>query len=87
MPSGRHKSGSKRKIQRRLPGGNTKTFYKERLPGKAKCAMCGKPLNGVPRKKKLPKSLKRPERPYGGNLCSECMRKVMINKALQIIKQ
>jgi len=30
---------------------------------------------------KLAKTKKRPERPYGGNLCSKCMRSLMIDKA------
>lgn len=48
-------------------------------PKIAKCAICKKPLHGVPREipskiRKLAKTEKRPERPYGGYLCSSCMR-------------
>ncbi len=86
MPAGREKSRSKRRIQRRLPGGRTKTYFKEALPSFAKCGRCGRPLSGVPRynkHRKLAKTEKRPERPYGGNLCSKCFREEMKKQALQ----
>lgn len=65
-----------------------KIAYKRRKPQKAKCGNCGKPLKGVPREipsklNKLAKTERRPERPYGGVLCSKCMRDVFINKARQ----
>ena len=52
---------------------------KRRRPSAAKCAVCKKPLHGVKRlhqiqMKKLSKTEKRPERPYGGYLCSSCAR-------------
>jgi large subunit ribosomal protein L34e len=59
-----------------------KRLTKERkLPDAARCAVCGKQLHGVPRKfpakmKKIAKTAKRPERPYGGYLCSGCMREL-----------
>lgn len=69
-----------------MPGGRTALHYKERKPGKAKCGNCGSILQGVPRERslkmhKMPKTEKRPERPYGGNLCSRCMRALIIEKA------
>ena len=41
-----------------------------------------KPLSGVPRERpakmaNMPKTLKRPERPYGGVLCSKCTRELL----------
>ena len=86
MVSGRFKSGSFRKVQVRTPGGRTVTHYVKRKPSIAHCAICGAPLHGVPRERpvkmrNLPKSSKRPERPYGGYLCSSCMREVMKEKA------
>ena len=46
----------------------------------------GKQLHSVPRGRpyqirKLSKSKKRPNRPYGGNLCSECARQVFKQEA------
>jgi len=80
------KSRSLRRIKVKVPGGETRQVYKSRKPKKAKCSMCGAVLKGVPREsatkmKNLTKTKKRPQRPYGGVLCSKCMRKLMIRKA------
>jgi large subunit ribosomal protein L34e len=76
-----YRSRSLRRVYVRLPGGETVVHYEKRRPGPARCAICGRPLNGVPRLRpselrQLPKTAKRPERPYP-NLCPSCMRKVM----------
>ena len=60
--------------------------YSRKKPGKARCADCGKALPGVPRERpatmrNLAKTRKRPSRPYGGTLCSGCMRKKMVERA------
>ncbi len=80
MPTRALRSRSLRKIKVKLPGGAWITHYFRRNPSAASCAECGKPLHGVakarPAKmKKTPKTKKRPQRPYGGNLCSRCTRK------------
>ena len=82
MPRGMFKSGRLRKIFVKTPGSNTNVQYRQRKPSKAVCAHCKKELAGVPRElpakmRNMPKTAKRPERPYGGVLCSACMRKVM----------
>ncbi|MBL7169713.1 MAG: 50S ribosomal protein L34e [Candidatus Aenigmarchaeota archaeon] len=79
------RSRSLKRSQKKVPGGRTVTHYRRRKPSLAKCAKCGSLLKGVPRLRpsdlrKLPKTKKRPERPYGGNLCSSCMRKVFREK-------
>jgi large subunit ribosomal protein L34e len=79
------RSRSLRRVQVRVPGGNTVRRYERRAPGKAQCAICGAVLKGVPRAhplemKKIPKSSRRPERPYGGVLCSACQRRVMLDQ-------
>jgi large subunit ribosomal protein L34e len=81
MPSGRHKSNTFRKVFVKTPGSKTVLHYRRRKPSKAKCAQCKKLLQGVPREiptkmANMPKSQKRPERPYGGTLCSSCTRKL-----------
>ncbi|HZX12303.1 MAG TPA: 50S ribosomal protein L34e [Candidatus Nanoarchaeia archaeon] len=86
MPQPRYKSHSKRRITLRTPGGRLVVHYKKRKPNKAQCRICGNDLKGVPRVratalKRIPLTKKRPERPYGGNLCSPCMRNVMIERA------
>ena len=80
------RSRSLKRSQKRVPGGRTVTHYRRKKPSIAKCSMCGKELKGVPRLRpsnlrKLPKSQRRPSRPYGGNLCSSCMRKLFREKA------
>jgi len=63
----------------KTPAGTVKTHYAKRNPSPAVCAACKKPLHGVPTERNirlggLTRRQKRPERPYGGNLCSACMR-------------
>jgi len=86
MPAITHRSRSLRRVTRRTPGGRTKTHHKKRNPKIAHCGNCRGILNAVPRARpyimrRLAKTKKRPERPYGGNLCSSCMRKVFIAQA------
>jgi len=85
MPRGMYKSKSLRKIYRKTPGSRVVVHYKKRKPNKARCAGCGALLSGVPRERpykmmNMPKTKKRPERPYGGYYCSKCMRKILIEK-------
>jgi len=86
MPEGRYRSRSLRRVKIRTPGGENKVSFRKRKPSKAICSECKAILPGVPRERptkmqNMPKSEKRPERPYAGNLCSKCMRKVMVAKA------
>jgi large subunit ribosomal protein L34e len=86
MPAPSRRSRSLRKVHRKVPGGRTVVHYKKKKPGKAKCGRCGAALKGVPRERpykmrKLCKTKKRPERPYGGVLCSKCMRELFKEKA------
>ncbi|MBT4823708.1 50S ribosomal protein L34e [Candidatus Woesearchaeota archaeon] len=79
MVAPKYRSRSLRRLSVRTPGGKTVTHYKRRNPSPAKCRDCGVVLKGIPRvlpskMKNLPKTAKRPERPYGGVLCSKCMR-------------
>ncbi len=79
MPRGQFRSGHFRRVWVKTPGSKSVIHYRERKPKKAHCGSCGSLLSGVPREKpsvmrRLPKTAKRPERPYGGVLCSRCMR-------------
>lgn len=90
MVAPRHRTRTLKRVKVRTPGGRVVIHYKKKKPNKAKCANCKKPLSGVPRLRsnelrKLSKTEKRPERPYGGYLCSECMRKLMKEKARQVV--
>ena len=77
-----------RRIIRKIPGGALVIHYKKKKPGQARCASCGKPLSGVKRNipskiRKLAKSKKKPNRPYGGNLCPKCSREAVKGKTLK----
>ena len=79
------RSRKKRIVKVKTPGGKTKIVYKRRKPSAAKCSGCRVVLKGVlkdlPYKVgKLSKTQRRPERPYGGVLCSKCMRKKILEK-------
>ena len=86
MPAGKHKSRSMRRVYTKLPGSNVVVHYKKRKPSKAVCAVCGDALKGVPRERPykmqtMAKTKKKPSRPYGGFLCSKCMRAKLKEKA------
>ncbi len=88
MVRGMFKSRSLRKVFVKTPGSKTVVHYRKRKPSKAKCGSCGTDLKGVPRERpykmqNMPKTAKRPERPFGGVLCSGCMRKQIIAKVKQ----
>ncbi len=83
---GHFKSRSNKLKYVKTPGGRTVIHYKSKKNSKVKCAKCGKPLSGTLAKstakmKNLPKTAKRPTRPFGGNLCSGCMRRKLIRRA------
>jgi large subunit ribosomal protein L34e len=80
------RSRTLRRVFRRTPGGRTVLQYKKRKPSKATCAVCGKNLAGVPRERpykmmRMAKTKKRPERKFGGMLCSACSRRKIIAAA------
>ena len=86
MVSGKYKSRTYRRIHIKTPGRRNIIHYKRRKPSKAHCAECRAVLSGVPRElpykmQNMPKTKKRPERPYGGMLCSKCARKRIISEA------
>lgn len=75
-----------RKFKIRVPSGRVVIRRKEKKPKVAKCAVCKKPLHGVPRvgasqRRKLSKTQKRPSRAYGGYLCSSCTKEIFREKA------
>ena len=86
MPSGKHKSRTLRRVFVKTPSGKNKIHYRKRKPSHSSCGGCGIALQAVPRElpakmTNMPKTEKRPDRPYGGILCSTCMRMVMKDKA------
>ncbi|MET1100871.1 MAG: 50S ribosomal protein L34e [Pyrodictiaceae archaeon] len=90
MPRPAYRTSSRRKVKVRTPGGETRIHYEKRRPGPARCAICGKPLNGVPRLRpvelrKLAKTERRPERMYGGVLCSSCLAKLLKRQVRSLV--
>jgi large subunit ribosomal protein L34e len=78
-----------RKIKKRAPTGKISIQLKKEKPRFVRCAICKKPLHGIPRKtpsqlKKLSKSKKRPSRAYGGYLCPTCLKELIRKKVIEI---
>ncbi|HLC86124.1 MAG TPA: 50S ribosomal protein L34e [Candidatus Nanoarchaeia archaeon] len=85
MPKPQHKSRTLNRIYVRAPKG-VRIHYREKKQAKPKCRICGDVLKGVAHGvktqiRKLSKTKKAPSRPYAGNLCSKCMRSVLLEKA------
>lgn len=92
MVQGRLKSKTLRKLFRRTPGSKTVIQYKKRATNKPRCGLTGQELHGIPRGtqfklKNLPKSKKRPQRPFGGVLSSMAMRRVLIERSREDLNQ
>ena len=86
MPNSKIKSRTFRRVFVKTPGNKNVTHYKRRKPSKAVCGQCKMPLVGVPQvipteMAKLPRTARRPERPYGGMFCSACTRIVLQRQA------
>jgi len=80
MPAWRHRTARYRKRAVRTVKG-TRILYGERCSRPASCAMCGRPLAGVPkgkRARRVPRSSRRPNRPFGGYLCPSCARREIV---------
>ena len=80
------RSRTLRRLQVKLPGGRTVWHYEERKPRNAKCGKCGSALKGIKRERpvkmrNMARTMKTVQRPYGGNLCSRCMRSLIIGRA------
>ena len=80
------RSRTLRRLQVKLPGGRTVWHYEERKPKNAKCGKCGSALKGIQRERpckmmNMARTMKTVQRPYGGNLCSRCMRDLIIGRA------
>ena len=75
-----------RRVTRKTPGAELVKHFEKRKPSAACCGTCGALLQAVPRARpyemeNMPKSQKRPERAFGGVLCSSCSRREIIKRA------
>lgn len=81
---GRQKSRTLRRKKTRVPSGKVVVHYVPRNHSRPSCGKCGCPLSGIPRTIRslanVSKSQKRPERPYGGVLCSKCTRQTIVDR-------
>lgn len=74
--------GSAKARHRVSPGGKPGVIYKLKKPSPALCGLCRSRLHAVPRLappelKKLSKTERRPERVFGGILCTRCSGQVL----------
>src|SRR3989338_10376107 len=74
-----------KKVTKKSPGGRKVTIYKTDKPNHATCALCKGKLQAVPKRsvsgmRALAKTEKRPERGFGGVLCSNCTRSILVQK-------
>ncbi len=86
MRPSKQKSRTLRRVFKKTPGGRTKVDYVLRKPKKLRCCNCGRELHGIKRSRpvklsKTSKTQKRPERAFGGVMCSSCSRRAIINNS------
>ncbi|SRR6056297_2923386 len=79
------RSHSMARKKRRLPGNNTTVHYDRRAPSRAHCPITKKKLHGVPhvrpsKLRKLTKTQRRPNRPYGGKVTHGALAKAIWEK-------
>ena len=84
MPRPSRRSRTLRRVFKRVTKG-IKLVYEKRKPKKNSCSKCGIVLQGVPNERpykmqNMPKSQKRPERMFGGVLCSKCSKREIIKR-------
>ena len=80
-----------RKVRVKTATGVT-IHYKQKKINRAKCGTCKKTLHGIPSLTKakfrnLTSSQRKVARKYGGNLCSSCARKKIVEEARALIKK
>jgi len=79
MPRPHERTRSMKRVNKAAASGKRRTRYKRKINAPAHCRLCGQPLAGImhlaPLKaSKLNKSRKKVWRPYGGQLCHECLK-------------
>ncbi len=79
MSESKTKSNTFRQIKKRTPSNRLASYYTKRNTKKPVCGVCGSILQGMKHKSqdkldKLSKTQRRPERAFGGVLCSNCSR-------------
>jgi len=89
MPQPHLRSRSKKRYKTKSPGGKSQTHYKKEIMKTPKCCVCGNPIAGTSHlstveTRKLNRSKRKVERPYGGQLCHNCIKKALKQTARNI---
>ncbi|HVO86086.1 MAG TPA: 50S ribosomal protein L34e [Candidatus Eisenbacteria bacterium] len=77
MPRPSERTRSRKRVTKPLPGGRTGTLFKGEAGARLRCSICSQELAGVPntsKTRKLNQSKKTVRRPYGGQLCANCLK-------------
>ncbi|NIO37472.1 50S ribosomal protein L34e [Candidatus Bathyarchaeota archaeon] len=82
MPRPEQRSRSRRRVIRSLPGGRKSIRYRRRVNSSPVCACCGQLISGIPLLStsgicKLNRSQRSISRPYGSQLCSNCLKEAL----------
>ena len=84
-PSQRTRSSKKRNVK--VPGGRVETKHSGKRHSQPRCRLCGRPLSGFKttpsEARKISHSERTVARPFGGNLCSRCLR-IMLKEAVRL---
>lgn len=78
-----------KKVRKRTVSGKNVFVYRKGRTSSAVCNNCGREMHGMPRMTnaqiaKLAKSYKRPNRKFGGYLCSRCTKEFLRNTARNV---
>ena len=79
MPRPSERTRSKRRINKALPGGNSKTDFRGKTATVSHCSLCGQKLTGVSnasplKTRKVNRGRRRIWRLHGGQLCHSCLK-------------
>ena len=85
MPRPALRTRTLRRVFVRTPGGRLVIHYEKRRSNPMRCGLCGAEIHGCrvwrpSELARLPKTKKRPERPYGGHLCHSCLEKLLLRE-------
>ncbi|MEM3622507.1 MAG: 50S ribosomal protein L34e [Candidatus Bathyarchaeia archaeon] len=89
MPKPHLRTRSRKRQKTKLPGGRSQVHYKRKKTPAPSCFICGQPLAGIPKTipskmRKLNRSKRRIWRPFGGQICHNCLQNALKQAARTI---
>jgi large subunit ribosomal protein L34e len=80
LPRRSKRTRSRKRVTKSLPGAGQRVHYKLKAGAVQRCRICKRPLGGVPRASrfvasKLNRGRKSVQRPFGGQICSDCLKR------------